>query len=370
MSEKKVYTAIGLMSGTSLDGIDAAIIQTDGYFYIEKKEFITVPYSQELRDSIRACFGKIDRNKEDVLTTELEVTLAHIDVVADIAKHYEIDVIGMHGQTITHDPAEGLSIQLGDGGYMAREVGCDVVYDFRKADIRAGGQGAPLMPVYHRAMVAGVQKPCAVLNIGGVSNITYVDEADILAFDCGPGNALMDDFVLEHLGKPYDEGGALAASGQADMELVSSWMEDEYFKRQPPKSLDRNKWHQAVMGERLEIVTKMSPENAMATLMEFTAQAIIEGMSFMPKKPVDVFVAGGGVHNSALMERLGRDMSVKPVNDLGFDSDSIEAEGFAYLAVRHLLDLPGTFPATTGVSKPTICGTLEEHDLYDKLAEE
>ena len=286
MSDKKVYTAIGLMSGTSLDGIDAAIIRTDGYYYIEALEFKTVPYSDALRDELRACFGKTDRNKEEILTAEINMTAAHIDVITDIAKNYDVDVIGFHGQTITHDAEEGVSIQLGDGGFMAREVGCDVVYDFRKADMRQGGQGAPLMPIYHRAMAAGAAKPCAIVNIGGVANVTYIEEGDILAFDCGPGNALMDDFVLERTGERFDDAGQLAAAGTANEDLLVEWMQDPYFAKAPPKSLDRNKWYEVSMKEQIEQLADLSTEDGLATLMEFTAQAILKGLDHMPQKPV------------------------------------------------------------------------------------
>lgn len=347
------------MSGTSLDGVDAALIETDGYSFVNPLGFITREYSDGQREAIRAAFGQ--REYDDACAAaEAVVTQAHIDVLKEAG--WEADVIGFHGQTIFHAPDEGLSIQLGDGAAMAVELGIPVVNDFRTADVKAGGQGAPLAPLYHqaRALSSEVDTPCAILNIGGVANVTWIGGAadEILAFDTGAGNALMDDWMQERWGKAYDEDGALASKGVALEEMLEEWLGHDYFVMEPPKSLDRNEWDISDFGYLSDDMGGISDEDGAATLLEFTARSIIASQRFMKEAPLAWYVCGGGRHNKALMARLSRDLNVQPVEALNWNGDATEGECFAYLAVRSLLKLPLSLPSTTGVAEPISGGVL------------
>ncbi len=363
MEENKVYTAIGLMSGTSLDGVDAAVIETDGADYVVPRGFVTLPYSAAERAVIRACFGVRDREAAAVKTAERLLTMKHVEAVK--ALNTRGDVIGFHGQTIFHAPGEGVTIQIGDAALLAHETGMDVAYDFRAADVAAGGEGAPLAPVYHAARIrgAGLDLPVAVLNIGGVANVTWIGpgENSLMAFDTGPGNALIDDWILKHTGKPYDADGALAASGTVIESVLKAWMGHDYFARPAPKSLDRDQWDIAALGPLAQEILQASPEEGAATLMAFSVEAIVHSVRHMPDAPKHWYACGGGRRNVAMMAML-KDRLAKAgygtlhsVDDLGWDGDATEAECFAYLAVRHLRGLPLSFPKTTGVPTP-MCG--------------
>ncbi|MDD5587375.1 MAG: anhydro-N-acetylmuramic acid kinase, partial [Alphaproteobacteria bacterium] len=262
------------------------------------------------------------------------------------------------GQTIWHQPEEGLTIQLGDGGYLARQTGIPVINDFRSADIRAGGQGAPLVPLYHRALAANLPKPVAIINIGGVSNITWIggdDEDDILAFDMGPGNALIDDWMLRHTGQPYDKDGKLAALGFAEEARVDRFLQHPFFGKKPPKSLDRNAFNEF-------IPQGMSTTDGVATLTMMTVRAVVSGLDLLPRKPLTVYLTGGGRHNATMMRWIAEQSGspVETVEALGWNGDSLEAETFAYLAVRSKLGLPLSLPGTTGVSRPATGGILHD----------
>ncbi len=367
MSEKKVYStklyrAIGLMSGTSLDGVDAALIETDGVDHVQVLGFVSAPYEEAERAEIRRAFGLSDRADPLVQRAEALVTQKHIAALEQAG--WQADVIGFHGQTICHAPDEGVSIQIGDARAMADALGIDVVHDFRSADVAAGGQGAPLAPLYHRARVkaagAAVAQPCAVFNIGGVANVTYIDGEDILAFDTGPGNALMDDWVKLRTGAPYDEGGALAARGQVVEAMLERWLAHPYFTAQPPKSLDRNEWDIADFGQLAQGMDGVNTEDGAATLLEFTVRTIAGATRFVPAEPKAWYVCGGGRHNTALMQALAERLSgdVHDVSALGWNGDATEAECFAYLAVRSLLGKPLSLPSTTGVKAPMSGGGL------------
>jgi anhydro-N-acetylmuramic acid kinase len=371
MSEKKVYRAVGLMSGTSLDGVDAAVLETDGYDVVRPIGFVTLPYDDDFRVRTRACFGREDESAPDIQAIARELTQRHIEAVNAVLKRADlsaadIDVIGFHGQTILHDVERRLTIQIGDAAYLAEEKGIDVVYDLRQNDIQNGGQGAPLLPVYHQARLKqdGASNPCAVLNIGGVANVTYSDPSSdaLLAFDTGPGNALMDDMMNARTGRSYDKDGALAASGLADDGVVSSWLEHPYFAAKPPKSLDRNEWDIAAMGEFAATLEGMGDGDAMATLLEFTARSIAASRDHMPTAPQTWYLCGGGRHNKTLLKRLDEILEgqVCDVSALGWDGDATEAEGFAYLAVRSVLNLPITFSSTTGAPKPLLGGVFQK----------
>ncbi len=366
---KGLYKAIGLMSGTSLDGVDVALLETDGKNTVRPVAAHYIPYSPELKDKVRACFGRTVPD-DQTNAAEQEVTLLQAQAVKEFLtneelKPDEIDIIGFHGQTITHKPKEGLTWQIGDGALLARETGIDVVDQFRINDVKQGGEGAPLIPLYHQALARQKSNifPVVFLNIGGVSNVTWIGEAqdDILAFDTGPGNALMDDFMKENFGQSYDFAGEKAKSGKADLDLLAEWMRSDYLDRVPPKSLDRGflpdkgkKVNADMNVWDISGVWDLPAEDAMATLSGFTVETIMAARKHFPSPEKSWYVCGGGRHNDFLMSLLSGklDTPVRSINDLGYNGDTIEAEGFAYLAVRHLLDLPLSLPATTGVAMP------------------
>ncbi len=352
MNNKKVYRAIGLMSGTSLDGaIDVALIETDGHGFVRPLRYYAHPYDIEIRDKVRSCFGKTTYD-EQVIEAEKLVTCAHIDAVKALGEG--ADIIGFHGQTITHDPDNGFTWQIGDGQALARAVGIDVIADMRQADIKAGGQGAPLLPLYHQALLSDHKKPVAILNLGGVANITYIGfNGDIIAFDCGTANALMDDFMLKRTGRSFDEGGALASKGAVDKSIIEQFLSHPYFDKTPPKSLDRDNWS-------IDLVEGLSDADGMATLLEMSVMGVARAIDYLSAKPLHIYVAGGGRKNDFMMERLAKllKIPVSPIDNLGWNGDATEAEGFGYLAVRSLLGLPITLPSTTGVFAPLSGGEL------------
>lgn len=337
------------MSGTSLDGVDVALVETDGFSQIKPIAFESYPYDNDLKKIVKAGFGKPDIDPE----AEKIITDAHIKAVKDFGQ--EAEVIGFHGQTILHDPNNGKTVQIGDAARLAKETGIDVVYDFRSADVAAGGQGAPLIPLYHWGLVLGAKNiplPAVVINIGGVANITWINHDDVIAFDCGPGNALINDFMVKRKKKFFDEDGKLAAAGAVDRSVLDLYLEDAFFEKAPPKSLDRDHWN-------IGHVMDLSDEYGAATLTALTAEGIAQGYRQLPERPKSQFVAGGGRHNKEMMERLGKLIGpVKSVDDVGWDGDALEAQGFAYLAVRSLAGAPISLPKTTGVPKPMTGGLL------------
>ena len=355
MGANKVYTVIGLMSGTSLDGIDAALIRTDGESHIETVDFITIPYEDSLRDAIRACLGKKEDSNGAIGRTEIDLTRAHAAAVDWLLSRaglhpQDIDLIGFHGQTIAHDPANKFTWQIGNGAMLARLTKINVVNDFRSADVAAGGQGAPLIPLYHAALAAALDKPVAILNIGGVANVTYIGASgNILAFDTGPGNALINDWVKKHLNREYDDNGMLARQGNVDDALLKQWLSHPFFAQQPPKSLDRNDFNFSL---------SLSPADGAATLAAFTVAAVGKSLDHLPQAPKAWYVTGGGRHNGVLMDNLRAALvvPVEPVEKLNWNGDALEAEGFAWLAVRSLRGLPLSVPSTTGVPAPQTGG--------------
>lgn len=376
MTENKVYTAIGLMSGTSLDGVDAALIETDGMGYVKPLDFLTIPYAPRMREEIRACFGIKNRHDPKLLDTERRiVTVQHIEAVTELLRQSgrqpsEIDVIGFHGQTVYHEPMARITVQIGDGDMMARDCRIDVVNDFRSADVKAGGEGAPLAPIYHAARIrsAKIETPVVILNIGGVANVTWIGESenDLVAFDTGPGNAMMDDFIKARTQgkKTYDANGEMAGEGTVNESILAQWMGDGYFTRIPPKSLDRNEWDIASLGPLANALEGLSREDGMATLQAFTIEGILKSAEHMPSKPKHWYACGGGRHNKGMMDKLGARLSsaglgsLHNVEELGWNGDATEAECFGYLAVRSLLGLPISFPKTTAVMQPMTGGVL------------
>ena len=355
--KNNLYTAIGLMSGTSLDGIDAAMIRTDGHGIVETEAFLTLPYEPAMRDALRACLGLSSDPDGRVARAEQMMTDAHAAVVRSLldlshVRAREINMIGFHGQTIFHDPAHGFTWQIGDGQSLARQTGIPVINDFRTNDVKQGGQGAPLIPIYHAALSSSLDKPVAILNIGGVSNVTFIDEGGaVLAFDTGPGNALMNDWVHRRTGAEYDIDGALAAAGTVDDVLLSRLLQNPFFALRAPKSLDRDAWD-------VSFLSRLSLEDGAATLNAFTVRSAVLAVQQMPKTPKAWYVTGGGRMNPVIMNGLRRALNVpvESVDTLGWDGDALEAQGFAYLAVRSELGLPLSFPATTGVSEPVSGG--------------
>lgn len=356
--------AIGLMSGTSMDGVDVALVDTDGERIQATGGSVYLPYSAQEREVLRGALvdaGAITLREQRpgrVAEAEAIVTRTHAEAVEALLsqeglKPEAIDVVGFHGQTVLHRPRLGLTVQIGDGEALSERLGIPVVYDFRAADVAAGGQGAPLVPVFHRALAAsiGLPLPLAILNIGGVSNVTFIfSDGEMLAFDAGPGNALIDDLVAERLGADYDEGGRIAASGQVEEELLAWLVSHPYFAQTPPKSLDRNWFSHRIVGH-------LSTEDAAATLMAFSACAVRLSLDHAREKPARWIVAGGGARNSALLESLRRELQahVTDAEAVDWSSGFLEAQAFAFLAARSLRGLPLTFPSTTGVSAPT-CG--------------
>lgn len=352
--------AIGLMSGTSMDGIDAALVTTDGVTVSSTGLSLTLEYDTAVRERLREALGCRERN-ESVDSVERELTLAHAEAVDRLLARAglsasQIGVIGFHGHTITHAPEEGLTWQIGDAALLAAETGIDVVYDFRGADLAGGGEGAPLAPVYHRALSRDLSRPLAVLNIGGVANVTWIGEDDsLLAFDTGPGNALIDDWVRRHTGARADVDGSLARQGRVDEGIVASLLEHRYFVQPPPKSLDRNAFDVGILSE-------FACSDGAATLTAFTAASVARAAGFFGGAPSRWLITGGGRLNPALMAELSRRLTapVHPVEDVGWDGDSLEAQAFAFMAVRMLAGLPISFPATTGTAAPTPGGRLEK----------
>ena len=345
------------MSGTSLDGIDVAALATDGRRHVAAGPALTVPYPDAFRERLRAVLGGSGPMAE-IAAVEAELTGLHAEAVARFRQRHPqvaIDLVGFHGHTILHRPADGRTWQIGDGALLARLTGTDVVADFRAADVAAGGEGAPLAPLYHAARAADMAKPVAILNLGGVGNVTWIGDRDddILAFDTGPGNALIDDWVRRHTGKAADIDGALARAGEASAAHVARFLEHPYFARRPPKSLDRDDFRGA-MPEGL------SPADGAATLTEISAAAVAAASRYFPAAPREWLVCGGGRHNPALMAALARRlaMSPRPVEAAGWDGDALEAEAFAYLAVRSVIGLPLSLPSTTGAPRPIRGGRL------------
>ncbi len=357
--------ALGLMSGTSMDGIDACLLETDGEYIVRAGENLFKPYDEGVRDRLRAAIsGKFSEDEKAALARNL--TLAHANLVDDLRikaglARGEITVVGFHGHTIEHQPAlgrpgQGRSIQLGDGALLAAQTGVDVICDFRSRDVVAGGEGAPLVPIYHGALADGLAKPVCVLNIGGVANVTWIGlDRSLVAFDTGPGNALIDDFVRRQTGKNYDDNGRLAAAGEVDEVLVAATLAGPYFARPAPKSLDRNDF-----SDLLAAVDHLSPADGAATLTAVTARAVAKAAELLPLPPEIWIVTGGGRRNETIMTQLADQLAapVKPTEALGWDGDMLEAQAFAYLAVRSLRNLAITFPGTTGVPRPLTGATF------------
>ncbi len=344
--------ALGAMSGTSLDGVDAAMVLTDGETIVEFGPHAYRPYTDAERATIRAGFGQWPGDAGVTAAAEL-VETAHAEL---LSRFTGAEVVGFHGQTLAHDPAGRGTHQCGDGAVLAEALGLAVIWDFRTTDVAMGGQGAPLAPFFHHALarMIGATGPVAFLNLGGVGNLTWVDPeirdpqtpGALLAFDTGPANAPINDLMQRHFGKPQDEGGAFAASGRVDEVAVQAFLTHPYFFKIPPKSLDRNDFLQA-----LSCLDRLAPEDAAATLTAIAAACVARGAEHFPRPVSRFLVTGGGRLNATMMRELGRRLAcpVEPVEAAGLNGDMLEAQAFAYLALRVMRGLPTSCPATTGV---------------------
>jgi len=363
----EMHWAVGLMSGTSLDGIDAALIRSDGDTLVETGAFASFPYDKDFRTALRGLLGcDSARHRDRVAPIAGELTLRHAAAVQALLRQAEmtsgqIRVIGFHGHTTLHEPQAHLTCQIGDGALLAQETGIDVVCNFRQHDVAEGGEGAPFAPLYHAALASGWAKPVAVLNIGGVANVTWIGPGEagagtppaVIAFDTGPGNALIDDWAERCLGEPIDRGGALATAGRVNAAALARLMDNPYFERPPPKSLDREDFDSGP-------VSALTAADGAATLTAFTAAAVAAAVRHFPAPPTRWLVTGGGRLNPAIMAALaGRlGVSVVPIEAAGCNGDALEAQAFAYLALRSLRGLPLSLPSTTGVPRPMTGGVL------------
>ncbi|MBX9458827.1 MAG: anhydro-N-acetylmuramic acid kinase [Rhizobium sp.] len=375
-------TAIGLMSGTSMDGIDIALIRTDGERTVERGPSMGVAYDPAFRKVLAQALEtarpirKREERPGNLADVERELTLRHASAVIDFIRKFEIkledvEYVGFHGQTVLHRPMEALTIQIGDGRLLAQETGLAVVHDMRANDMAHGGQGAPLVPAYHAALAAGIPgfagRPIVFVNIGGISNLTFVGSGgDVIAFDSGPGNALIDQWVESEAGVPFDAGGAIASEGSVIVPLASRYLDHPFFTAETRISLDRNDFQPPAPGEA-------GLHDGARTLAHVSAAAIVKSMRHLPERPDLVIVCGGGRLNRAIMadlSALADFATVVPAERFGFNGDSMEAEAWAYLAVRSARGLPLTFPGTTGVSTPLTGGMLSRPPflLTDRLA--
>jgi len=357
--------ALGTMSGTSLDGVDAALIETDGHEIFAFGETAYRAYSDAERGVLTAALGRWPG--QDVAQAEAVVMAAHREVLQGFERGA---LIGFHGQTLAHEPRGRGTHQIGDGAALAEALGRAVVWDFRSADIELGGQGAPLAPFYHFACARyiGAQAPLAFLNLGGVGNITWVDprkarpedEGALLAFDTGPANAPINDVMMARRGEPFDRDGRLAKVGNVVDGALELFLDEPYFMQMPPKSLDRD-----AFADMIGLVGELSDADAVATLTGMVAAAVLRGMEHCPTPPERMLVTGGGRHNPVMMEMLSvaLDCPVEPVEAVGLDGDMLEAQAFGYLAVRVARGLPTSARGTTGVRAAVSGGILSKPEV-------
>jgi anhydro-N-acetylmuramic acid kinase len=350
---QKPLVAIGAISGTSMDAIDLALLLTDGENYVERMAGRSYPYPADLKAKLLELLKNPEIAETDPLTDlENAVTDAFGLAIRQFQRDFRIaraDFIGLHGQTIWHRPEKRFTRQLGDGPRLAKFLRMPVVNRFRHADVMLGGQGAPLVPLYHAALASKLEQPLIVLNLGGVANITYLDGSTVIACDTGPASALIDDRMRQLFNKPFDKDGAMARLGDVDASVLAQLLANPFFALPPPKSLDRMDFH-----ARAEVVDTLPPANVIATLTAFTVEATASILRFLPKRPKSWLVTGGGRLNRAIMDGLAERLAVpvNPVETVGWKGDSLEAECFAYLAIRSSRGLPLSLPTTTGVPRP------------------
>ncbi|MBW4708062.1 anhydro-N-acetylmuramic acid kinase [Roseobacter sp. YSTF-M11] len=355
-----IVTALGAMSGTSLDGVDAAILRTDGERIEGFGPASYRGYSPAEQAILRGALGQWAGDAVEAATDVIEQ--AHLALFEDFSGY---DLVGFHGQTLAHAPRARGTLQVGDGAWLSQALGCPVVWDFRRTDVEMGGEGAPLAPFFHFACACHIRatEPLAFLNLGGVGNLTYVDPSRarpeeagaLLAFDTGPANAPLNDLLQSRLGLAFDEGGRTARRGTVEQGALELFLAEPYFARIPPKSLDRNDF-----SEMIALVAELNDADAAATLTAMCAAGVAAGIQHCPQAPAQVLVTGGGRHNPVLMQMLAvsLDCPVRPVEAVGLNGDMLEAQAFAYLAVRVARGLPTSCPGTTGVKAAIGGGTL------------
>lgn len=368
------YIALGLMSGTSLDGVDAAFLETDGQQIIRLGPSLCLDYSDADKATLQEATQAALRwqfngpRPNSFSAVEAVIHKCHLKAVRALCTDHpewadKLAMIGFHGQTVLHHPPKagvrGRTLQLGDGQALAKAAGVPVYYDFRTADVKAGGQGAPLAPVFHQALVSysKLDRPTAILNIGGVGNVTLITKGGhIVASDTGPGNGPLDNWMAKNGLGDFDPDGKYAAAGTPHFPLVRKWLEREFFQRPAPRSADRYDF------DVINDMDDLSVEDGAASLAAFTTLAAVYTLNNMREKPRSLIVCGGGRHNKAMMWMLREhlDATVKTAEDVGWNSDAIEAQAFAYLAVRAKWKLPLSFPMTTGVPKPMTGGRVAE----------
>ncbi|CTQ52477.1 Anhydro-N-acetylmuramic acid kinase [Roseibium album] len=352
-----MWKIVGSISGTSADGIDLAEIETDGVTVSRFGPAETTAYRSETKRRVLDAAARKGQGREDWPGLAQAVSQDHADAIRGFLDRNALqpDAIVFHGQTVWHDPKAGETVQLGDPQALANALKLPVIGDVRLADMASGGEGAPLVPVYHQALaktlVGSDKEPLCFLNIGGVSNLTYVDGEDLLAFDIGPGNALLDDWVRRQGAGDFDEGGKISASGQVDVTRLREALKHQFLSEPGPKSLDRYSFS----GDFVEGLTL---EDGAATLLAFTAETIAKAETLLPKKPKLWLVCGGGRLNPVLMRALDKLLAgdVVSADDYQIDGDALEAQAMAFLGARLKARLPTTFPQTTGVSKPVVGG--------------
>ncbi len=343
-----------------MDGIDVSLVRTNGVCLKRLNKNYFFNYQDETKEILLNIFNEsLEINQEtkkfldEVITNEYYTALNNLDILE------EADLIGFHGQTIYHNPKNKVSIQLGNPQKLAKLLDKNVIFDFRSNDILMGGQGAPLAPIYHKYIIesSNLEKPTCILNIGGVANITYWDGDKLVGFDTGPGNALMDSYISQISNKSFDKNGILASKGTPDQKIIESFLRQDFFKKTPPKSLDKHSFKE-FYNELLK--KKYSDSDMMATLLELTVESIVSSLPFLPKTVNNIVIAGGGYRNNHLIKRLKDKLKIEFLNEeqLGINFDYIEAELIAYLAARSIYKLPITFPSTTGVSEPLSGGTF------------
>jgi anhydro-N-acetylmuramic acid kinase len=344
----EMLRTIGLMSGTSLDGVDAAWLETDGTRIGAFGPRLTIPYDDRLRADLRRILNAAPTLAPDdrrLKTAEARLTEYHVRAVA--ALDCPADLIGFHGQTILHRPDQHRTWQIGDAAALAWRTGLPVAHDFRSADVAAGGEGAPLAPAYHAALARDLPKPLAILNIGGVANVTWIGADNrLVAFDTGPGNGPLDDWIMRQTGAGFDRDGAMARAGRAAAGVLRRLLAHPYFRRPAPKSLDRLDFSTVLASSGLDT---LSPADGAATLVAFTAEAV--AMASLPEPPRRWLLSGGGRQNPAMVEALRQRLpvAVDPVEAVGWDGNALEAQCFGFLAARVAAGLPISFPGTTGV---------------------
>ena len=361
-SEKSSINALGLMSGTSLDGVDIALIKTDGNEEIILKYSKTYPYNQSLVDSIKIFIN----SRKNIKQTSLLITKFHAKSINSFIKNYnlnsnEIDIIGFHGQTIFHSPNQKWTWQMGDGKYLSSLVRIPVISNFRYRDICLGGQGAPLIGIWHKALLNNlnnIKYPCVFLNIGGVSNITYIEQKNNIpySFDIGIGNGPLDFIMQKFYNKNFDKNGKISLFGEINYQSLNNILNDPWFKKKPPKSIDKNYLNNLLFLN----INHLNPEDQAATISRLITMQLKESFKFFSLKPNSLYVSGGGVKNLAMMKGISEGYSgiLLSLDDNNWNADAMEAQAFAYLAVKSIKSLPYTFNKTTGVNAATSGGLI------------